>query len=361
MAGIGSKVSPILTQSAGNIRLEAERIRAAGADLDGKDVSNALNGIQSQLDSITKALARSGILQELIVTDTRGSLIGWVGDRIVNAVTYMGAWFKQLYIGGTGADDAKIVADASGNVTINGATITLSANGVLTTIENLNGPDGLTESLTSLDITIPHGQLTAVTPFAFKSWVWDPIGLAYVTTATLRTAGGGGRVTLSKVNTGNLVILATDGTGSPFVLVTDGVTPVTLSPSLGLQFAGVSAIDATRNGALVNLAISGNFTGTHAQNVGAGDSPTFAKVTSTDYSVGATPGVSVTDTRVSAVPSATGSFLTSISVSTSTIGYTAGATTATFVDGVGSSSSSALTSVTPTAVSDGYTKGLRTS
>ena len=67
---------------------------------------------------------------EIEVYDTFGSLIGWIGV----SSPYVGAWFKQLYIGGASPASAVIVADSSGDVTIDGAIFTLTTSGVTTTI-----------------------------------------------------------------------------------------------------------------------------------------------------------------------------------------------------------------------------------
>ncbi len=110
------------------------------------------------------------------------------------------------------------------------------------------------------------------------------------------------------------------------------------------------------------LTFTGNvhLAGTHAQDVGTGDSPTFTKVTSADYSVGATPGISISSSPLVSASSSSGTFLVSVSTSTTTISYTTGLTTATFVDGISTSTSSALTGIGTVTSSEVFTKGLRT-
>jgi hypothetical protein len=54
-------------------------------------------------------------------------------------------------------------------------------------------------------------------------------------------------------------------------------------PSLALSggsatMGGTTFLDASRNGTFANIAMSGNFTGTHGQNLGSADQPTFAGV-----------------------------------------------------------------------------------
>jgi len=50
------------------------------------------------------------------------ALVAYIGQFVRNAVTYYGAWFKTLAIGGTSADNAPIFADENGGVTIGAAT-----------------------------------------------------------------------------------------------------------------------------------------------------------------------------------------------------------------------------------------------
>lgn len=91
-----------------------------------------------------------------------------------------------------------------------------------------------------------------------------------------------------------------------------------------------------------------------------GDAFVANSVHAAGYIAAGVPGITAASPRVSAVAAPTGAFLTSISVSTSTISYTPGASTATFVDGVGSAAASAVTAVTPTIAADQFTEGLRT-
>lgn len=81
----------------------------------------------------------------LAVFNSTGSLIGWIGDDRFARTGYPGtgsgfegAWFLRLLIGGTSPSTAKIIADSSGNVAINGATFTLTLNGYVTTIGNVS-------------------------------------------------------------------------------------------------------------------------------------------------------------------------------------------------------------------------------
>jgi hypothetical protein len=60
--------------------------------------------------------------------------VGRIGANI--DVGFNGAWFKQVRVGGPNISNPVIQSDAAGDVTINGATITLVKNGVTTTINN---------------------------------------------------------------------------------------------------------------------------------------------------------------------------------------------------------------------------------
>lgn len=346
MAGLGSKVNALLSRAVGSIRNEAERIRAAGDKPNGQDIAQALNGIQGQIDAIVKVLQQNPTLQELVVQDSTGTLIGWVGDRIVNAVTYMGAWFRQLYIGGTSAATAKIVADANGDVTINGATITLNANGVTTTINNVDTPPFGVLSLKSLDNA--SGFFSGIQPFGLQLVDGSGNNVGY-----FLSGGAAGHMFLGNAAGTKTCLLITGGGGSPKLTIADSATiTVSYSPTAPVSVAGTTAIDSSRNGDFNNLAINGTAGINASDTLLTAVTPALASV-------------------VNSVGTSISAFITGVSVSTTTIGYTPGASSATFVSGVGSSSStavvgvsagtiSAVTGITPTTQTNGYTKGLRT-
>jgi hypothetical protein len=291
---IHSSITKLLAKAVGSSAIDASILRTK-PEFDKVAAAGAINSLQRQIDQLKSALATEQTIQEFEVTDSNGGLIAWIGSKVVAGVTYLGGWFKQIYIGGTSAATAKIVADANGNVTITGASIILIANGVTTIINNINGISGEVESLVS-KITGATGAYTSVTPFSFFAYFWDPVLLQFSPVATLRDVSGAGRLTLANVANSNNATLATGGAGSPFLSITDGTTQVLLSSGLGLSIAGTSAISATRSGDLVNLAISGNFTGTHAQNVGTTDSPTFANVTTSGGNLNAVASATSSNT-----------------------------------------------------------------
>lgn len=66
----------------------------------------------------------AGFMGKVIVQDSGGTTVGWIGGDS----GYFGGWFQNLYVGGSGAASAKIVANTSGNiaVTLTGGTDTLT-------------------------------------------------------------------------------------------------------------------------------------------------------------------------------------------------------------------------------------------
>jgi hypothetical protein len=259
-------------------------------------------------------------------------------------VTYMGAWFRQIYIGGTDASTAKIVADASGNVTITGATITINSSGVITSIANVSTPPFGVLSLKSTDIA--SGYWTGIHPFGID--LVDNLGnsLGY-----LRSGGGQGHIALSNVAGTKTIQMATGGAGSPAINMNNAGATATISPA-GWNINSQSSVDGSGN------------------------------LSAQSYAAGGTPGIDTTDTLlktvtpttasvVSGISSSTTGFVDGVTISTTTISYTPGATSATFVSGVGTTSTAgiiaitpatttAVTGLTPTTQTDTYTKGLRT-
>ena len=257
-----SKQAPgnVLTTGA-KIRSDAS-MRPWGPQTAG-DVADAIHGLQDQINKLNALIsATPPPLLTFSVVDAIGTLIGWIGDQVTATAEYIGAWFKTLYIGGTSPADAKIIADASGNVTINGASITLNSGGVTTTLNNTAGPYG-TQSLKSLDNAT--GFYTAVTPF---------------NTSLITSAGQFLAQLLSTGNTGASagLLSLTNVAGTKTILLTASTPRLVI---VGAGTTSVSDVDISTG----DLAISGNFTGTHAQNVGTGDSPTFSDVTTSAGSV----------------------------------------------------------------------------
>lgn len=374
----------LLNKASGSIGLNTAIIRNGANNVaPAADTANALENLQKQVNAQGQALQQLlPSLQKFQVNDTSGGLIAWIGSFIVGMATYFGAWFKTLYVGGTNASNAPFVADANGNVTINGATITLNKNGVLTTLNNSTGPDGLTDSLTSQDVSggPTHGQLTAVGPFSFVCWFYNTTSGMYEPVASLRSSGSGeGRILLSRINSGNAVSLATGGAGAPFVSVTDGsVSAVMNQLGVTVTDAGSAAIAQllesslimTQGGTpLVTINTGGtqgvvalhNTAGTQTTTVRATGIGTTGNVDATGFSASGTPGISSGLTYVSSVSSSASTFVDGLFVSTGSISYTPGASVATFVSSVGSSFTNAITNVSSSSSGAGFNDGLRTS
>ncbi len=78
--------------------------------------SDAFDKIQAAVNviQIVQRKASNNTFNELIITDNSGALIGWIGSR----PPYVGAWFKQLYVGGKAPDSAPFFANSLGEVII---------------------------------------------------------------------------------------------------------------------------------------------------------------------------------------------------------------------------------------------------
>ena len=114
---------------------------AANAVIAGKIATNAVTATTILAGSVTTAKLDTTEISvggggskpgKFGVYNASGSQIGFIGVESGNE----GAWFKTLSVGGTSYGTGKIRADSSGNVTINDATLTLTLNGVVTSIQN---------------------------------------------------------------------------------------------------------------------------------------------------------------------------------------------------------------------------------
>lgn len=83
-----------------------------------------------------------------VVYNHAGAAIGWIGDDTANS-GFVGAWFQQLYVGGTGPSGAPFTVDSGGNLSISmtssnaGSTpFQLNLNSVTTNISNSAGTSG---------------------------------------------------------------------------------------------------------------------------------------------------------------------------------------------------------------------------
>ncbi len=104
------------------------------------------------------------------------------------------------------------------------------------------------------------------------------------------TTGGMSAATLS-ADSGNFTVtggggggnIGTNGTISSGGTITAANRITSSGGSAGYRIGGTTVIDASTNGNFAGLAISGAFTGTHAQNVGTPDSPAFWGINLTSY------------------------------------------------------------------------------
>ncbi len=349
------------TGSRGDVRPGAGRVKSF-REIGNVDVSrltanvadNFVN-LQFQIDQINAALAQQQSIQSFAVTNAVGQLIAWIGDTLVSGIQYMGAWFKQLYIGGSSAATAKIVADASGNVSINGATITINSGGTLTTINNAVNPWSTNAaSLTSTHIAT--GEYSMVDPFNFAilNAANLPLvrlsngggGLGYVFTNGGVAVGSSGQAHLYPtelaITNGTTRTMTLDNSTSIFSLngplgntfvADDGVdTSDVVTPKLnggtiptsgplaanGSQQlvsatagAGISlgATSITNTGVLSNIAGTGISVSGATGNVTIGNTGVTSLTSGTGISVsGATGGVTVTNTAPFPGGGASGSF-----------------------------------------------------
>lgn len=80
----------------------------------------------------------TGFPGEMRIYDSGGTTIAWLG----NNAGYLGGWFQNLYVGGSGPASAKIVANTSGNISISMSsatdtfTITNSGSDYITTLSD---------------------------------------------------------------------------------------------------------------------------------------------------------------------------------------------------------------------------------
>ena len=300
--GINATIKSLLAKSPGNSSADSSRIRSA-KQFNPVDIANAVDSIQRQLNAVVNALQANTSVQDFTVTDKDGALIGWIGSQVVSGASYVGAWFKQIWIGGTNAANAVISTDTSGNVTINGAMITLNSNGVTTTIQNTNSGLGVL-SLKSLDNGT--GFWSAVTPFGFS--LADNTAFQV---ALLGSSGGHGALILKDNANSNNITLRTNP-GGVRLAVFDGTDTGTVGPGTFLV-NGTNVISAARvvtGTDVVTPKLNGGTIPTSGPVALNGSQQLVAATAGTGISLGAT---SITNTGVTSAVAGSG-----ISVSAAT-------------------------------------------
>lgn len=251
MAGLSAPTAPILLKSSGNVQSNVNKLRTLRDPISTESASG-LDNLQLQINQIVAALTNPGALTQLIVTNTKGVMIAWIGSRIVDGITYEGGWFEDLYIGGTGPADAVITA-TGGGVVVNGASIKLTNNGIETDINNETLPEyGSGVSVVSIDTSIAHGDQSFMAPQAFGVISWE--GAAYASIMSIGDSGSGaGFLQLNRVgasdqitlNLGPPVITVFDGTNTTTIGSQEIITP--LVNAAGYQVSGVPGVNLSSN------------------------------------------------------------------------------------------------------------------
>ena len=292
--GLNATVRKLLTRNPGSSAVDVARVRNA-AQVSPTDVANSITSVQRQIDAVvTVALADQTVSDPITVSGEDGGQIGWIGTVVQNAVSYLGMWFQNFWLGGTSPATAQIYSDSIGDVFIDGAEIVntlfeLNLNGVTTSIENLNSAVGVL-SIKSLDNTTSY--YSGATPTGFE--LLDNLGNSL---GSLRSSGASGHLDLSNVAGTNTVNLITGGGGAPKLSIASAAGTVSMSPSIPFSVFGNTVVDSSRNGSLVSLTLSAtgataavtqtssNFTITGAGNA------TFVSVTASTGNVNITSGL----------------------------------------------------------------------
>ncbi len=188
-----------------------------------------------------------GKVSEVKIFDTLGSLIGWIGDDTANS-GFVGAWFKQLRVGGASPSSAIITADSSGNVAINGATFVLNLNGVTTTLNNsITG--GVSTGLSVINNSNNAGVKLLAGASAAAVQVFNSLGNA-VGRITVDVGGtDAGQVTVSKPGGKSCGMDAGVATGNPtftagpsgILILNDSVAAVGFQVDTSVAYTSTSA------------------------------------------------------------------------------------------------------------------------
>ena len=236
-------VTPSITISVGNT---AGVLNLTKADSSTFSSEFQISGGVFKVLNLSAATVTTGNLQvggggskvpQMKIFDTFSSLIGFIGDD-TGGSGYVGAWFKQARVGGTSPSTAPLQADTSGNVTLVGATFTLTANGITTTINNATNAFGYASAIITDD-----GSFFAsfMSPSRF---VVGPHGLGtyYV---SIESISGNGRIDIAGAGLGvspmNIVANGVFINSSQVLSTRVGTTPATLADVIAvLQHHGLS-------------------------------------------------------------------------------------------------------------------------
>jgi hypothetical protein len=310
------------------------------------------------------------------VYNASGSQIGFIGVESGNE----GGWFKTLSVGGTSYSGGILKADGSGNVTINGATLTLNLNSTVAEIANgaaFGYNNGLrvysTTSGQESPVMIAPGviqignTLTTGTKFflngsfgantsmnVYDSNAAERVRLtAFTTGAILRLYGSS--TSFASYASDSVVLLsggsfsvgaATGVTASTSVLTGLTVTSVNALGSLSVTTAGINYLDAAGS---VNAV-----TGVNTTLVSAITGVTTTSVTLQYLDHSSNPQTQTVITSVSSTTSSVFSFSSLVTTTLTRNSSTLVSNVSASVNSIGSASG--LTSATL-----GFTGGIRTS
>lgn len=234
-------------------------------------------------------------------TSSPAQLIGFIGDDSLSSGA-VGAWFKRVYIGGTSPATAKIVADALGNVAINGSLIV--------------GPVAQATSATTAAIFNGSIQATQVIAGQFTGLALSLTKNGITTTIDNNLVVLGYTTGLRIVNAGNngTLFAGASSSGAAFGITDAGGSRV----SLNYSFGGNASLVLTGDGA-------------YAAQLGSGASGAYLNLAGTS-------GTFYIDTRLKQfnVPSGFSLFVSGAVGQSATISYTksgGGTGTMTFTNG----------------------------
>jgi len=148
--GIIKPLIPEGTKSPASLRQFADAMRK-------KDpvAANAFERAQQSFDRLDQILrATPEQADEIVISDPDGNVIGWIGSRD----GYWGAWFGQIYAGGTGPIDSNLYIDNAGVLNIRDAFIQLSGTTSIITLDPTTGDLTITPNPTTGRILTLNSQ-----------------------------------------------------------------------------------------------------------------------------------------------------------------------------------------------------------
>jgi hypothetical protein len=201
---------------------------------------------------------------KLNIKDGSGNIVGQFGI-LDSAPGVHGGWVKYMAVGGTGASNAKFIADTAGNLTIKDAAlqITHAASGSTIT----SGPTQFDSTYSSLYVRIATG--VDYTDHVSRGMVCYASGSNVA--ALVKGTGSWGELTLSSGGTikihlnANTGIVRGDGgiqVGGSIVINSSGQITGAISSSsainaTGYQVSGTTVIDSSRQLTATNIGLSG--------------------------------------------------------------------------------------------------------